>query len=218
MMVINADQDYMDMYYRDRRFIVSYKDNLYIVDNKNYRKLSENEVAVLSNWALAEVEPGKYVYEKIEQNSLPVIIRFPDKINKNISKKFPKEQKDNLIQFFRDRYLMKLTSYVIRNKMNESNLTFKELNRMVLKDMDCLQYDISGKKFFLMEGIDLEKIEKMILKYFKEMIDWYGYINLGRFKLKIKKGEFVIFKEKRLSEDREKKRLKIIVNRDLSLV
>ena len=216
MTVMKEHQAYMDLYHKDKRFIVSYKGNLYIIDNKNYRKLSKNEVNDISNWALAEVEPGKYVYEKIEQNSLPVIIRFPKKINKNISKKFPKVQKEYLIQLFRDRYLMKLTSYVIRNKMNESNLTFPELNKMVLKDMDYLKYEISGKEYFLMEGIDLEKIEKMILKYFKEMIDWYGYISLGRTKLKIKKGKFVMFKEKRLPEDREKKRLKIIENRDLS--
>ena len=48
MIGMKADKAYMDLYKREKTFFVYYNDNMFIVNDKNYRKLSKKEVYDIS--------------------------------------------------------------------------------------------------------------------------------------------------------------------------
>ena len=207
MITMKADESYMDLYIKKKTFFIFYKSNMFIVNNKNYRKLSKKEIVYLSNWALQEVESGIYIYEEISKVEVLPKIFFSKDIESFISKKIQKKYKKELIKIFKEKYLLKIKSSI--NKNND-NLNFINIHNEVLADMVDLLFIIDGKEDPLLEYKNLNKINEMIFKYLEELINWYGFLYIGKKILKNKKGEFKIYNKK----NRNKKLIKIIKDRD----
>ena len=189
---------------RSRKYTnyLSFVDNEpYIIEKDKYRKLSPKEVKHIFNYCFHEVDTNKFVYEDIENMPVQIIIQFRKKTEKLISKGITKKYKKELIREFRNSYLMKLSSYLLKTMKGYS---FDEINDIVFKDLEERKYSVKGKEYFLFEGMDIEKIKKETYRDLIALIDWYGELNLGRnIKLKVKKGKITFKKLKKTYKKEE---------------